>query len=131
MINIEHDTLTLINEKLNLILSKIENLEKTYVSINSDLINQNIKMSEMLNGKLKEPDFNYPDNSNSNEEKIKELYYFIKNEQFIVYGPGTFDNKDKLRTYGAWNSINKTWDLIISKEDLLEKFPDIIFKEKN
>jgi hypothetical protein len=127
MSNTEDD----INEKLNLIISKINNLEKTYVSINADLINQNIKISELLNGKLKEPEFNYPDNSNLNEDKVKELYYFIKNEQFVVYGPGTFDNKDKLKTCGTWNSLNKSWDLIISsKDDLVQKFPNIIFKEK-
>ena len=49
---------------LTQILEKLDKIEKTFVSMNADLINQNIKMSELLNGKLKEPDFEMPDNSN-------------------------------------------------------------------
>ena len=136
---------TFIQNKLIEILDKINNIEKTYVSINSDLIAQNIKMSEMLNGKLKEPEFEMPknegngngngsindsDSESSTGKSIKELYYFEKNGQFIVHGPGTYDNRPILKQYGEWDSFNKTWNLIVEKETLLEKLPNIIEKSK-
>ncbi len=36
---------------LNDILQRMDKIEKTYISLNSDLINENIKMSERVNGK--------------------------------------------------------------------------------
>lgn len=120
---------------LTQILEKLDKIEKTYVSINADLINQNIKMSELLNGKLKEPDFEMQDSSNQqnseNSNKEKELYYYENNGKIIVYGPGTFDNRPTLKQYGDWNSFNKSWDLTIDLNILLEKLPKIIKKEKN
>lgn len=120
---------------LTQILEKLDKIEKTFVSMNADLINQNIKMSELLNGKLKEPDFEMPDNSNQqnseNSNKEKELYYYENNGKIIVYGPGTFDNRPTLKQYGEWNSFNKSWDLTVDLNILLEKLPKIIKKEKN
>ena len=120
---------------LTKILEKLDKIEKTYVSMNADLINQNIKMSELLNGKLKEPDFEMPDNSNQqnseNSNKEKELYYYENNGKIIVHGPGTFDNRPTLKQYGEWNSFNKSWDLTIDLNVLLEKLPKIIKKEKS
>jgi hypothetical protein len=120
---------------LTQILEKLDKIEKTYVSMNADLINQNIKMSELLNGKLKEPDFEMPDSSNQqnseNSNKEKELYYYENNGKIIVYGPGTFDNRPTLKQYGDWNSFNKSWDLTVELNILLEKLPKIIKKEKN
>ena len=120
---------------LTQILEKLNKIEKTYVSINADLINQNIKMSELLNGKLKEPDFEMPDSSNQqnseNSNKEKELYYYENNGKIIVYGPGTFDNRPTLKQYGDWNSFNKSWDLTVDLNILLEKLPKIIKKEKS
>ena len=120
---------------LTTILEKLDKIEKTYVSMNADLINQNIKMSELLNGKLKEPDFEMPDSSNQqnseNSNKEKELYYYENNGKIIVYGPGTFDNRPTLKQYGEWNSFNKSWDLTIDLNILLEKLPKIIKKEKS
>ena len=120
---------------LNQILERLDKIEKTFVSMNTDLINQNIKMSELLNGKLKEPDFEMPDNSNQqnseNSNKEKELYYYENNGKIIVYGPGTFDNRPTLKQYGEWNSFNKSWDLTIDLNILLEKLPKIIKKEKS
>ena len=119
---------------LTQILEKLDKIEKTFVSMNSDLINQNIKMSELLNGKLKEPDFEIPDSSNQqnseNSNKEKELYYYENNGKIIVYGPGTFDNRPTLKQYGDWNSFNKSWDLTVDLNILLEKLPKIIKKEK-
>ena len=121
--DIETDLFDEINSKLSYLVNKIDNLESTYVSLNTNLIEQNIKMSEIINGKLDEPTFSSP-------EAEKELYYYIKNDLIIVYGPGTFDNKSKLIKFGNWNNNNKTWDLKIEKELLLETFPSIIFKNK-
>ena len=119
---------------LSEILERLNVIEKTFVSMNADLINQNIRMSEILNGKLKEPDFEISDSSNNgnsdNSNKEKELYYYENNGKIIVYGPGTFDNRPVLKQFGEWNSINKSWDLSISNDVLLEKFPNIIQKEK-
>ena len=120
---------------LNQILERLDKIEKTFVSMNTDLINQNIKMSELLNGKLKEPDFEMPDSSNQqnsdNSNKEKELYYYENNGKIIVYGPGTFDNRPTLKQYGDWNSFNKSWDLTVDLNILLEKLPKIIKKEKS
>ena len=120
---------------LTQILEKLNKIEKTFVSMNTDLINQNIKMSEILNGKLKEPDFEMPDSSNQqnseNSNKEKELYYYENNGKIIVYGPGTFDNRPTLKQYGEWNSFNKSWDLTVDLNILLEKLPKIIKKEKS
>jgi len=121
---------------LTQILEKLDKIEKTFVSMNADLINQNIKMSELLNGKLKEPDFEMPDSSSNqqnseNSNKEKELYYYENNGKIIVYGPGTFDNRPTLKQYGDWNSLNKSWDLTVDLNILLEKLPKIIKKEKN
>jgi len=121
---------------LTQILEKLDKIEKTFVSMNTDLINQNIKMSELLNGKLKEPDFEMPDSSSDQQNsessnREKELYYYENNGKIIVYGPGTFDNRPTLKQYGDWNSFNKSWDLTVDLNILLEKLPKIIKKEKN
>ena len=121
---------------LTQILEKLDKIEKTFVSMNADLINHNIKMSELLNGKLKEPVFEMPDSSSNqqnseNSNKEKELYYYENNGKIIVYGPGTFDNKPTLKQYGDWNSFNKSWDLTVDLNILIEKLPKIIKKEKN
>ena len=128
---------------LNNILIRIDNMEKTYVSLNADLIKQNIVMTELLNGKLKEPDFEMPDGSNTNSNGSngnngnnensaaqKDLFYYESNNKIIVYGPGTYDNRSVLGPYGSWNSINKSWDLVIEKNILLEKIPHLIYKMK-
>ena len=124
---------------LNNILTRIDNIEKTYVSLNADLIKQNVVMTELLNGKLKEPDFEMPDGSNEsngnngtneNGAAQKDLFYYESNNKIIVYGPGTYDNRSVLGPYGSWNSINKSWDLVVEKNILLEKIPYLIYKMK-
>lgn len=122
------------------ILSRIDKIEKTYVSLNADLINQNIKMSEIVNGKWKEPDFEMPDltsgnsgtsGSNENQIKHKDLFYYEINNKVIVYGPGTYDAREKINKFGEWNKLNKCWDLIIEEQKLLELVPYIVKKVKN
>lgn len=144
------DKINIINventKTLNQILERLDKLEKTYISMNSDLITQNIKMSEIVNGKLKEPYFEMPNNSNESNnntntntqdnnlfDKTKELFFYEKDGKFIIYGSGTFDNRDKIKSLKncEWNSINKTWDIITTKDKILEVFPDIIEKCMN
>ena len=133
--------------KLDDISNRIENIEKTYVSMNADLINQNIRMSEIVNGKLQEPEsqvsneinktsdnnntINKNNENNETHEFKKELFYYENNGKIIVHGPGTYDNRPILRQYGEWNSANKTWDLVCTIDVLKEKLPNIIEKEKN
>lgn len=120
------------NDLLIKILDKLDNMEKTFLSINSDLINQNIKMSEQLCGKIKEPNFDMGENLNQNQTQEKDLFYYENNGKIIVYGPGTFDSRPILKQYGEWNSLNKSWDLTVDLSILLEKLPKkIIKKEKN
>ena len=123
-------------KKLDDISNRIENIEKTYVSINAELISQNIKMSDIINGKLQEPvntvssEISKTDDNETHEFK-KDLFYYENNGKIIVYGPGTYDNRPTLRQFGEWNSTNKTWDLICTINILKEKLPNIIEKEKN
>lgn len=135
--NLEKNIIRTNSDLINQNLTKLDNLEKTFVSMNVELINRNIIMSELLDGKLKEPNFEMPDNSNqqttenNNPQKEKELFYYEHNNKIIVHGPGTFDNRPILKQYGEWNSFNKSWDLVIDLNILLEKLPNIIKKEKN
>ena len=144
MENVNNNYFLQILTKLDDISNRIENIEKTYISMNADLINQNIRMSEIVNGKLQEPESpvcneinKTSDNSNasnaSNEtrEFKKELFYYENNGKIIVYGSGTYDNRPILRQYGEWNSANKTWDLVCTIDVLKDKLPNIIEKEKN
>tara|TARA_B100002051_G_C16541322_1_gene537716 strand:+ start:274 stop:693 length:420 start_codon:yes stop_codon:yes gene_type:complete len=126
--DIETDLFEEINSKLSDLTDKIDNMEKTYVTLNTNLIQQNIKMSTLLYGKLEDP--NLQNDQENLETQVKELYYYVSNNTIIVHGPGTFDNKTELSKYGSWNGNNKTWDLVIDKNVLLDKFPSIIFKSK-
>lgn len=121
------DKINVICDKINLIFDKLSTIEKTYISLNADLIIQNIKMSEQLNGKLEEPEFEMPQDSTE-----KELFYYHNNGIIIIHGPGTYDNRPTLKQFGEWNSTNKTWDINkLTEEELLLKFPKIIKKEKD
>ena len=122
----------------------LEKIEKGLLSINTDLINQNIKMSDIAFGKLPEPlplpnengtgnsSNNFGSSSNENSDNsTKELYFYEQNNALVVYGPGTYDNKDKLKKFGEWNGINKNWKLTISRETLFQEFKNITEKEKS
>jgi len=119
------------SELLQQLIQKIDNLEKTFISLNSNLIQQNIELSKKVNGKLPDPTaVNEETNGNGSATGTKELYYYKNNGKIIIHGPGTYDNKDKFREYGGWNSVNKTWDLVIEENKLIEILPNIIMKEK-
>ena len=92
------------------------------LSINNDLISQNLKMSDLLYGKVPEaPDIQ------TNEKK--ELFYYVQDEIVHVNGPGTYDNKDELRKNGSWNGPKKCWIMKFNEEQLKETFPDITIKD--
>ena len=122
--------------KLEQILNKVNNIERALLTVNSDLIKQNIYLSELLYvNSSEEVDTDTVTNTVTDTVTFtitenKELCYYTKNNLIIVHGSGTFDNKDKLKEHGSWNSTNKSWDLNISIEKLLEIFPNIINKEK-
>lgn len=100
--------------------SNMLKLEKTLLSLNEKLIAQNIRLSDSLVGKLKEPEL---------ENNSKPLFYTLINENKIkVFGPGTFDNKSKLKSNGEWDSNDKSWLLNINEDKLKEIFPNIIQK---
>ena len=113
------------NELLQTLIQKVDNLEKTFIALNANLIQQNIELSKKVNGKLPDPT---PVNEETNG--TKEIYYYKNNGKIIIHGPGTYDNKDKFREDGGWNSVNKTWDLVIEESKLMEILPNIIMKEK-
>ena len=133
------DKINVICDKINLIFDKLSTIEKTYISLNADLIIQNIKMSELLNGKLKEPNFEMPDNSNKqnaeNYNKEKELVRkgevnskgkYIK---LIVYS----NNEPWSKEYQEWNysgkeSLNFTEQRSIFSIPRGEQVTQIIFQ---
>jgi hypothetical protein len=100
---------------LNEINSKLQSL----IEINETLVKQNIKLSEALLGKVKEPEDNSP---------LKKLYYHCDNSEeniYLIHGPGTYDNKSKLKDeLGAeWQAQTKSWRVIRSLDEILSKFP--------
>ena len=101
---------------------KLDNLELGLLSVNKDLIEQNMKLSTSLLG-------NAPVQDEVRNTVEKELFYESRNGRINVHGPGTFDNKDVLKANGKWDGINKAWNMNITQEELLELFPNIT--EKN
>jgi hypothetical protein len=113
-----------IADKINTILEKIDNLETTLISINKDLIAQNIKLSEVVY-----PNYINKNLTNENEdiEKEKELFYEeIDTNLYNISGSGTYDNKDKIKTNGGtWDKSNKCWTLYLDIQKIQEIFPKI------
>jgi len=123
-----------LNEKLDLILNhlnensrKLENIEKGMLSVNTDLIAQNIKLSTKLLGNVPIPE----EIKCSSSSVEKELYYSETNGRINIHGPATFDNKDVIKKNGNWEGFNKSWSMNITIEEIKELFPKIIYKELN
>lgn len=106
-------------EQYSIIINKLTNLEEGLLSLNKDLIAQNIKLSTSLLGSAPVA----PDNSVS-----RELFYSETNGRFSIHGPGTFDNKDTIKSNGSWDSVNKCWSMNIPLENIKTLFPNIIHK---
>jgi len=121
-----------VNNKLDSILKqlnenarKLENLEKGLVSVNTDLIAQNIKFSNKVLGNVPVPD----EIKSSSPQVEKELFYSESNGRINIHGPGTFDNKDLIKGNGNWDSFSKSWNMNISLDKILELFPKIVNKD--
>lgn len=113
--NVELITIQLkeLNEKLSCLLE-----------INQSILKQNLKLSEELYGKVK-----HPDPPSSPEEK--ELYYCVfDTEHVLIHGPGTYNNKDKIKTCenAEWDKGFKAWKVKIQEDKLLELFKNISLK---
>ena len=103
------------------LLTELNNKLQNLIEINDTLIKQNIKLSEVLFGKVKEPEENSP---------MKKLYYHCDNAEeniYLIHGPGTFDSKSKLKEeLGAeWQSSTKSWRVIRPLDEILSKFPSM------
>lgn len=136
-----------LNEKIENIEKALINIQNVYLSLNQELINQNIKLSNQLYGSNCE-NFNFTppppppatpidsetnsptSNSNSNnngEKKEKNLFYKEELEFAYISGPGTFDNKATIKSIGGeWKPGKKSWCIPIKNfTDNLDKFPNI------
>jgi hypothetical protein len=112
------ETYDYLKNKIELIENNLNNL----IEINQSLVKQNIKLSNALLGSIDKP---------KSLESTKELYYSIITENlYIIYGPKTFEVKDKIKELnGEWDKNNKSWTLNITEEDLKYNFTNIIHKQ--
>ena len=126
MLNTIHFRIMVEQEIININNKLIEYNNKldTLLSINQDLIAQNLKLSDSLLGKVKE--------SVSPEDENKPLYYYLVDNIIHVYGTGTFSKLDTLRKNGSWNGEIKAWIMktSINEDKIKELFPKIILQSR-
>ena len=103
------------------ISQKVNKIENYLLSLNSDLISQNLKLSRKVF-----PDYVNP-NQNDYEIEEKELFYEeINDNLYKISGSGTYDNRETIKTNnGNWDKDNKVWIMNISVDKLIEIFPKI------
>ena len=133
--------------KIDNLYLKLDTFEKSVISINAELIKQNLKLAEenenlniQLNSKSSEKKHkenhdisgakqNETQNETQNslsEILTKELYYKVFNNKVMIYGPGSYDARVIIKTLGAsWNNISKKWEGDIDIETLKEFIPNI------
>lgn len=106
-----------LNDKIDKLEKIIIEIKNTLLSSNQELINQNIKLSNMIYGSNL-TNFNFtpepPPASpiENNNDKFKSLFYKKDNDkqEVYIYGSGTYDNRDKIRKEGGeWSGENKMW----------------------
>lgn len=138
-----------LTEKINKMEDMLQTIQNVYLSLNQELINQNIKLSNQLYGsncenfnftppppppatpidsETNSPNSNSNSNSNNNEEKkAKSLFYKEESEFVYISGPGTFDNKATIKSIGGeWKPGKKSWCIPIKNfNDNIDKFPNI------
>lgn len=110
-------------EDLKYIRQQLETLSATMsglIELNQSLVKQNLNLSTQLSGKVKDPEPVSP--------KEKELFYYEKVEGiYIIYGSGTYDNKEYIKKLnGTWDKDIKGWQVICSLDHIKESFPSII-----
>jgi len=106
-------------EQYSNLINKLDTLENGLLSLNKDLIAQNILLSNKLLGPAPVAE----DNS-----VVKELFYSDSNGRINIHGPGTYDNKDTIKSNGNWDSYSKSWNMNVQLETIKELFPNIIHK---
>lgn len=109
--------INILSDENKLLRQHISNLESNIVSINEKLLNQNIKLSDSLIEKSEK--INYEQNKNIFYKKLKEHPNYL-----FISGTSTYNNKDKLKEYGEWDSNLKVWKLKITISKLKELFPN-------
>lgn len=108
-----------INSKLDEIKEKLTGL----IEINQTLVQQNLKLSEELYGKVKIPE---PLDSK------QDLYYCkFGPDHVLIHGPGTYDNRDKIKQFdnAEWNKELKAWKIKGNEDDITKTFNNITVKE--
>ena len=134
-----------LTEKIDKIENMLQTIQNVYLSLNQELINQNIKLSNQLYGSNCE-NFNFtppppppatpidsesnsPNSNSNNKEEKREKNLFYKEESEFVYisGPGTFDNKATIKSIGGeWKPGKKSWCIPIKNfNENIDKFPNI------
>ena len=141
--------------KIDNLYLKLDTFEKSVISINAELIKQNLKLAEenenlniQLNSKSSEKKHqennnisgakpnetqNEKQNETQNETQnslseilTKDLFYKVFNNKVMIYGPGSYDARVIIKTLGAsWNNISKKWEGDIDIETLKEFIPNI------
>lgn len=140
-LNISQINLT---NKIDDLFDKLNVFENSVISINSELIKQNIILNNenkelklKINSSTQINDEEQPPLWLSNAEKLssnnilnkiltKELFYKNINNKIIISGSGTYDAKEILKSLGAsWNDFSKVWEGNIDLNLLKENFPNI------
>lgn len=110
IIKLLEDNLSKMNEEILDIRCAMTNMETSITGLSEKLINQNIKLSDLLVPKTIEK---------------KDMYYKIIDNSIYVYGPGTYTNKGILKENGEWDADSKSWKMNINVYKLLQLFPEI------
>lgn len=144
---IPETNIEILTTKINKMEDTLQTIQNVYLSLNQELINQNIKLSNQLYGSNCE-NFNFTppppppppatpidsesnspnsNNNNNEEKKAKSLFYKEESEFVYISGPGTFDNKATIKSIGGeWKPGKKSWCIPIKNfNDNIDKFPNI------
>jgi hypothetical protein len=104
-------------------LKEIKEKMAGLIEINQTLVQQNLKLSEELYGKIKVPE---PLDSKH------DLYYCnFGPDHVLIHGPGTYDNRDRIKQFNnaEWNKELKAWKIKATEDDITKTFNSITIKE--
>ena len=122
-------------------LDKIINLLETVVSMNSDLIKANVKLTnsnERIVEEYGKPESGYKNimeyaskQSKTSSDDEAEVFYKIISGKIYLSGK-TFDLKDKIKKLGGkWTPKNKSWCLSCSVDEIRSVIPNIKMQEND